>query len=458
MATYQVSTQSQLKSALNSAKGGDTISLAAGNYGTLSLSGSNYKYSSAVKITSASSTNEAVFNKLSLSNVANITFDNIEVKGSISGGHGVGSGARIQSSNNITIQNSEFKDLAKAIQGWNDSNLKLVNNVLNNISYDGIVIGHSRTVLIQGNDINMQNGYGDIHRDGIQFYNQGSVAPASNVTIKNNSISTEDGVTHGIYIGNLDGNKGQAGEAYTNFVIEGNRIESAQALGLAVSAATGVSIKNNIVIQTDDFYSKKAVNIPMIIIDNNAKNVSLSGNTVLKAPAIADEGSNWQPISTIPNTGSKIVALGAPVSSAATTSTSSASAATTTATTESTTTTTTTSAVSAADGDTFRFLGSRLGDGDTKTATVDFDHDIVILSNYQDKTFAGIKGGNELVVDTGGNYAKLDSLADIKELDQASSAVSTKVSGDTLILDITQSTGTHHIQLAGLGHDYLALA
>jgi hypothetical protein len=456
MTTYKVSTQSQLKSALNSAKGGDTISLGSGDYGSLYLDGK--KYGGAVKITSASASNEARFDKISLNNVSNLTFDNVDVQGSTSNGHGVGSGVRVNSSSNVTFQNMELKDLAKGLQAWNDSNLKLINNTFNNISYDGVVVGHSRTVLIQGNDINMQNGYGDIHRDGIQFYNQGTVAPSSNVTIRNNQISTEDGVTHGMYLGNYDGNRGQSGEAYTNFTIEGNRIETAQTLGLALSTASNVSIRNNIVIQTDEYYSKKAVNIPMILVDNNAKNVSLSGNTVLKAPVIADEAGNWQPITTIANSGSKIVSLGAAISSA---SVASASAEATTLSAESATTTsstTTSSAVSAGDGDLFRFMGSKVGTGLTEKAAVDLGHDVVVLSNYESGTFGQVKGGNELVVDAAGAYAKLDSLADIKELDQASKAVSAKVSGDTLILDIAQAHGTHHLELAGLGHDYLALA
>ncbi len=447
MATYTVSSLTELKSALSSASGGDTIALESGDYGTLNLSGK--KYASNVTITSADSSNEATFTKVSLSNVANLTFDNVKIEGSVEDGHGVGTGFRVNSSTNITVQNSEFQDLAKGLQAWHDTNLKLVGNTFDNISYDGVVIGHSYGVTIDSNEIHMENGYGDIHRDGIQFYNEGSTDPSSDVTITNNVITSEDSVTHGIYIGNADGKNGESGEAYTDFVISGNTIATGQMLGIALSTADGVKITDNVVVQNDAVDSSKTVNIPTIRVDDDASNVTVSGNTVHSTPVIADEANNWTTISTLSGTDSTVVSL----DYSATTSSSSTSSSSTTTSTSTTTTT------SSDDGDVFRFLGSKVGTGWTTTSAVDFsDGDTIILSNYEDDTFHNIRDSNPLVVSSDGDYAKIDSLADLKELDKASSAVTTSVDDDTLIIDIVQSSGTHHLQLSGLGDDYLTLA
>lgn len=428
MTTYTVSTLSALKSALNSASGGDTIALRAGDYGTLTLSAKHY--SSAVKITSASTSNEAHFDKISLSSVSNITLDHLSLSGSTEDGHGIGTAVRLHTATNVTLQNSTISYFAKGVDAWNDSNLKVLNNTLENISYDGMDIGHSRTVLIDGNAIDMYHSYGDIHRDGIQFYNEGTVAPTSDATVTNNVIRSDNGVTHGIYIGNYDGEHGAANEAYTNFKISGNTIATGQTLGIAIGAAKGVSVTNNIVVQSAEISSTKDVNIPRIMVGNDASNVSLSGNTVLKTPAIAQESNNWTVLAELAGTGSKIVSLSYLKESG----------------------------TDASDGDVFRFMGTRVGEGWTTSTSVDFSKgDEIILSNYEAGSFHGVSGGNPLVVSTLGDYAALDSLADVKELDQASSKVKASVSGDTLEIDITQSHGTHHLELPGLGHDYLAI-
>jgi preprotein translocase subunit YajC len=436
MATYKVSTQSQLKSALNSAKGGDSIVLKSGNYGTVYISGE--KYSSTVKITSESSSNPATFSKISVTNSSNLTFDHLNFEGKMVSGYGSGVGMRVNGSSNITVQNSDFDALNKGMEAWGDTNLKVVGNNFDRIGYDGLAIGHTQGVLIQGNNIDM-HAHGDSHRDGIQFYNQGTKAPSANITIKNNVIKTDDGVTHGIYMGNNDGKYGNTNEFYKNVVIENNTIKTGQLLGLAVGGTQGLSIRNNVVVQSEDYYSKKTVNQPMILVDKDAKGVSLSGNTVLKAPAIADDAHNWSIVGTLGNTGSKIVSLGASVSSATSTTTKSAAAALT----------------SSSDGDEFRFLGSSVGQGKTNKLSIDFsDGDLLILSKYANHTFNDVNGGNVVQNNSAGNYVKIDSLTDLQELVHASKGIKAKVSGDTLTIDIAQAHGTHHLVLAGLGHEY----
>lgn len=473
MATYKVSSQSQLKSALNSAKGGDTISLKAGNYGSLTLSNENF--SSKVTITSESSGNPATFTKVymekvsnltfknvkfdyvggsslpfNVKNSSNLTFDGVKFDGMLKGGYGDGTGIKIASSSNVTVQNSDFVNFYKGIETWGTTNLKLLNNSLDKIGYDGIILGQStKGALVQGNDVYVHAKSGVQHSDTIQLYNQGSGTPSSNITIKNNLLESDNGSTHGIYMGNADAkSSGRSSEFYSNITVENNTIKTGHILGLAVGETNGAVIRNNVVVQSDDFSSKKTVNMPMILIDSDSKSVSISGNTVLKAPAIAND--NWTILGTLSNNGGKIVGLGASVSNAAAASTSEASTLSASAKMSAAALTT------AADADQFTFLGTSVDKDKTSAATVDFSGgDTIVFNKYDGGTFDNVAGGNVLAVNSAGTYAKIDSIADLRELVTASKAVTAKVSGDTLTIDIAQDTGVHHLVLAGLGHDYL---
>lgn len=472
MATYKVSTQSQLKSALNSAKGGDNIVLKAGNYGSLTLN--NEKFSSKVTISSESAGNPASFSKvfldkvsnLSFTNVkfdysgasgsslpfnvkgsSNITFDRVDFDGQIKSGYGDGTALKIASSSNVTVQNSEISDFYKGVETWGTTNLKLLNNDIDNISYDGIVLGQStKGALVQGNEVHMHARSGVQHSDVLQLYNQGAGAPSSNVTIKGNLFTSDNSTTHGVYMGNGDAKKtGSSSEFFSNIVVENNVIKTGHILGLAIGETNGAVIRGNTVVQSDDFYSKKSVNMPMILIDSHAKNISISGNTVLKAPAIAND--NWTILGTLSNSGGKIVSLGASVSNS-----------TTSAATEAVSTTTKTSATALSgglDGDEFRFLGNSVRNDKTNALSVDFsDGDTIVLNKYDNGTFRDVSGGNIVHNSNDGAYVKIDALTDLQELVHASKAITAKVSGDTLTLDIAQDTGVHHLMMAGLGQEY----
>lgn len=470
MATYKVSTQSQLKSALNSARGGDDIVLKAGNYGSLTLSGKSY--SSEVTITSESASKPATFTKVYLEKVgnlsfddvkfdysgasgsslpfnvknsSNLTFDGVTFDGQVTSGYGVGTALKIANSSGVTVQNSDFADFYKGIETWGTTNLKVVNNDIDNISYDGIVLGQStKGALIQGNEVHMHARSSVQHSDVLQLYNQGSGAPSSNITIRGNLFTSDNGQTHGIYAGNGDAKStGKLSEYYSNITIENNTIKTGHLLGLALGETSGASIRNNVVVQSDDFYSKKAVNTPMILIDEDSRGINISGNTVLKAPAIAND--NWTILGTLGNSGGKIVGLGASTSSASTSS----------ASTSSTSTSSAATLTSSADGDEFRFLGTSVGKGKTDKFTVDFsDGDTIVLNKYASHTFDDISGGNVVANNATGTYVKIDSITDLQELVTSSKAISAKVSGDTLTFDIAQNGGVHHLVMAGLGHEY----
>ena len=141
---------------------GDTVLLAAGNYGALNLS---TKFGGEVTIRSANPSNPAVFTSLDLDGASNLTFDgvkfdlasgsagsftpfsvdrssnvtirNADFDGQLVGGFGVKQGLMVTKSSNITVENSEFSDFYYGA-GFNEvTNLKFTGNELTGMAFDG---------------------------------------------------------------------------------------------------------------------------------------------------------------------------------------------------------------------------------------------------------------------------------------------------------------------------------
>ena len=99
--------------------------------------------------------------------------------------------------------------------------------------------------------------------------------------------------------------------------------------------------------------------------------------------------------------------------------------------------------------DTFRFDGDRR---QTVTRDVDFlEGDRVVLFDYDSNTFQHRSGGNPLEVTNNGTRTVLNSTADIRELDERSSRVTTDIDGDDLVLIVRQSNGTHRFTFEDMG-------
>lgn len=99
--------------------------------------------------------------------------------------------------------------------------------------------------------------------------------------------------------------------------------------------------------------------------------------------------------------------------------------------------------------DTFRFDLDRR---QTVTRDVDFlEGDRVVLYDADRGTFDDRSGGNPLEVTRNGTRTVLDSVADIRELDQNSRRVSTDIDGDDLVLIVRQDNGTHRFTFEDMG-------
>ena len=102
-----VANASELKTALAAATGGETVILAAGDYGRLDLKGS--QYASNVTIKSADQGSMASFSEAYLKQSSNITSDSIKFDYNYTSGEGAfASRFRVENSSDITFTGSVF--------------------------------------------------------------------------------------------------------------------------------------------------------------------------------------------------------------------------------------------------------------------------------------------------------------------------------------------------------------
>lgn len=438
MATIKVSGKSQLASAMKSAKAGDVLSLAGGNYGSVSLN------KGGITIQSASDGSQAVFSAMKGKGVSNLTINNVKFDGT-----GGGTGLTLSNASNVKVMNSDFTDYRVGSFIYEINGLTVSNNTFNRMYIDAMNFADINNGTISGNTYQESGSMKDYtHKDFIQFWtNKGyNQAASKNIKIVNNKFFSKDGDTHGIFINNE-----WHGQKYENIYIANNYLKSSQTHGITVSYANGLQVVNNTVI-------KDGSGTPTINVTPDSTNVKIIGNT---APAIADKGNSTWTISgnkeTIPNayvwtngqSGKTVANTGGTAGSST-----SAAVATDAAAVE----TKVSAPVSSLDlgnghADEFRFQGSAVTG--TKTATlshVDFaEHDTLVLIGYDKGTFHDKSGGNQVWVNDTGTYVKIDSAADLKELVQNSKAINAKVSGDTLTLTIEQHGGTQKLVLDGLG-------
>lgn len=325
MAVFNVANAAQFKSALAQASGGDTIRLAPGNYGAVTMEAAtqkNLKFGSTVTITSANSGQPAVISNLKMTGASNIKFDGIKFDfvaqnspnganpftvfgsskitfqnsvfdGHLQNGYGVGTGLNISTSSQITVQNTEFLNFLRNFSARKITDLTVVNNEVHSMSGDGMTFAEVKNALIANNHLHSMKGNpaSNYHKDMIQFWTTSTSSPSSNVTIRNNTIDSGDSSSHSMFIANelVETGKAGAGMYYQNMLIENNTIVGGQFHGITVGASNGLAIKNNTVVHDPVTGNKTSSNwITKINVSEASTGVSITGNTahgvnVLKA-------------------------------------------------------------------------------------------------------------------------------------------------------------------------------
>jgi len=331
-----VSSADELFRALQDASGGETIYLAAGNYGTLDLYDARHaftKFDSEVTIQSADLEDPGVFNSLRLRGVENLTFEsvtfdyeasagaedwispfrienssNIKIANSIFDGdlaegvndvfdgHGTGHGLSVSGSSNIVIDGNEFFDFKRAAVFGGVDGLEITGNDIHDIRSDGLNFSTVSNVLIESNhlyDFNTAAGSGD-HADMIQFWTTGTTRPTENVVIRANILNSGEGdSTQSIFIRNQLVDLGLAGEEmyYQNIVIEDNIIHNGHVHGITVGETNGLVVKSNTILQNADQDTGQEVSVPSINLSSDSKNVVVADNIVPRESNIPAEWS-----------------------------------------------------------------------------------------------------------------------------------------------------------------------
>ena len=279
MATTRVSSASELKAALASAKAGDTILVKSGNYGWVTLE--NAKFSDYVTIKSADGNGGAVFKHLGLNNTSHIRLDSLTVEfGATTPQLHHLKAIEVRKSDHLQLVNSEiighagtkdWKDVPRGIQVWDgSSNIELIDNhfhhfgravvmlgtknvvikdnLVDHIHSDGFFFQNSNKVLIEDNLLTDFFRTGTVHADYIQF-DAGKGPPDSNVVIRGNVMLKGKGN------GDVQGIFGDAGDfhdthksTFKNFVVENNIYFDTGINGFHFWSGETMVIRNNTVL------------------------------------------------------------------------------------------------------------------------------------------------------------------------------------------------------------------
>lgn len=315
--TITVATAAQLNTAIATAKGGETILLASGDYGALTI---KYKsFADAITIKSADSTHDAVFNSIRIHTASGIVFDDIDVHRLQPAGPSDGvSAAYVSVSSRISFVRSDFFG---SLDGnpWNDNgglrfedskDINVVDSTFEQLrvaagfsKVTGLaVIGNSVTDVREGfnfsavTDVtiaqNRLTGFdpnyaaGD-HSDAIQFWNAGVNKGSSHVVIRDNIIlQGANGGTQGIFIGSE-----VAAARHSDFTIENNLYNGDARHGITIYGIDGAVIRGNTVTSAPGGYLETAINInssrsvlvenniaPLLLQDKFNSGVTLRGN------------------------------------------------------------------------------------------------------------------------------------------------------------------------------------
>ena len=312
--TLTVSNAAELNQALASATGGETILLAAGDYGRLSLNGT--QFASNVTIQSADANTPATISEMRLSGVSNLSFDSVLFDYTFNGqatsyrpfqiqnssgitvtnsvfsgdlaqgislaadGYGSGKGLDVRGGTDIVISGNEFFDWWKGLTVGASSNVTVSGNDVYAIRSDGMYFDGNQSVTIEKNYIRDFGGSltsGD-HRDMIQFSKL--LGPSSDITIQDNVFDMGTGsFGQVLFMGNGKTSPGDPAMFYQNVLINNNLIYGAQPHGITVSGARDLTISSNTVLAVDRG-ATGGITIPRINVTSGSQNVTIDQNVV----------------------------------------------------------------------------------------------------------------------------------------------------------------------------------
>jgi hypothetical protein len=265
-----VSNSAEVRSALASAKGGETLLLKPGVYSGLAFN--DLTFAMPVTLTSSEPGARAqvtdfivrasgglTFRNLDLHanvypglsafavfNSHDITFDNDSIHGSMDGDpQNDQDGIGFLNSRNIAVTNCEFQELGIGFQSGSGTNVLLSGNYMHNLRVDAMELADNHNVRILNNffsDFHIKTGD---HPDAIQFWTD-NVAGSTDVTISGNVITRGGGNVgqQGIFFDDLH-KVGYKRIAISNNLLIGTGFNGIAIMGAESAPSEGITITDN---------------------------------------------------------------------------------------------------------------------------------------------------------------------------------------------------------------------
>ncbi|WP_293483351.1 right-handed parallel beta-helix repeat-containing protein [Phenylobacterium sp.] len=290
-----VANSSQLSAVLASAKGGDVIRLAPGNYGDVSIAGMTF--ATDVTITSADPAREAVLRSLTVAGSSGLSFSNLTVNftpnaatttyssavkisassdisfsgGTIKGGGAVTGVPRtaadtdstgnvlglptaravsIERSSDVRIDGNDISSFFKGVVLYKVSGVAIRGNHIEDMRTGMVTGAEVSRMVVDGNTLSSSHpwnwGKGD-HADFIHFWtNKSQGAASTDIRITNNHIEQGDGIAIlGIY---LDDNGNNVG--FRGVEVSGNVLLNGNSIGVRLENTSASTIRGNVFLQT----------------------------------------------------------------------------------------------------------------------------------------------------------------------------------------------------------------
>lgn len=237
----------------------------------------------------------------------------------------IGGGAVIKHASNIHFSHNTFRNFRVAVQFVKINQLYFGHNSIHDIRMDATNFAEVNNTVIENNTIenlipwtgpggSVNPSIGD-HADLIQFWTTSTDKPSSNVTIKNNYLSSglASFYVQGIFIRNEKLDQGawsnNSRNKYSNFIICGNHIQNAHVHGITVSGIKDSKIMYNTIIRNKYPTSDKRAYLPALYLRQGSDHIYLQHNIVAafsmretkgkiiegdRAHKLVNNYSNWQ--------------------------------------------------------------------------------------------------------------------------------------------------------------------
>ena len=230
-------TPSTLVSALAEARGGETLTLEAGDYGVVKLPQRAFFPKLTVDSRAARVSGWVIHNAIG-----------VEIDGGVVTGEAQRYAVSIRAAKAVRIANMRIGGAVRGIVVAGSEGVVLVGNTLDSLVSDGINIVDSRQVRVEGNScgnfsptaskfengVKISEGH---HPDCIQAWSVQGKTPLSDIAIVNN---TGEGRMQGVFFGN-----GTWG-GVDRLEVRGNRFRLAMPNGIVVTNARGAVVRDNV--------------------------------------------------------------------------------------------------------------------------------------------------------------------------------------------------------------------